>query len=166
MKKIGIETWASIAAVVVALAAVFLSIFEGMQNRKHQRLSVRPYLEIGFHFTDEYAGWDLSNNGIGPARVSHFALFVDGKEYKDWHSLLKKHNLADKLTYTWPAKNDLIKAGDRWPLFRFPRKSPSATKLKKELRRRMLLKISYCSFYDECWSHSTDRHEHTPTRCE
>ena len=42
------ETTTAICAAVIALAALIVSVVEGMQNRKHNRLSVRPRLRIDY----------------------------------------------------------------------------------------------------------------------
>lgn len=70
-----------ISSAVIALCALVFSICQGMQARKHNRLSVRPDLttweekdaEKGFY------GVELINNGIGPAVIEEFSVKVDGK---------------------------------------------------------------------------------------
>lgn len=60
----------AVAAVVVAVAALSVSVWEGVTSRKHNRLSVRPLLKIEFYNTDSHClSACLYNNGLGPAVI-------------------------------------------------------------------------------------------------
>ena len=83
-----LETIANILTAAVAIAAILLSVWEGMENRRHNRLSVLPHLDAnelsirnaspvtndGFPFLQNkdslYAiSYLLENSGLGPAVI-------------------------------------------------------------------------------------------------
>ncbi|MGU9963397.1 MAG: hypothetical protein ACNYPD_04735 [Candidatus Halichondribacter symbioticus] len=76
------------AAIIVAVLALLLTVWQGMEIRKHNRLSMRPLLNISW-----YDGWHdarddgmirgelkISNNGLGLAIIKKVVLFYEGKE--------------------------------------------------------------------------------------
>lgn len=66
-----------ICAVIIALCALILSIWESRLNRKHQKLMVTPHIEI--HRTvnslDQFFKVIIKNEGLGPAFITSI-LFV------------------------------------------------------------------------------------------
>ncbi len=63
------NTIVSFSAIIVAVASIFISTWQGMEIRKHNRLSVRPKLEIHFYINKQDFGYSLLNNGLGPANI-------------------------------------------------------------------------------------------------
>jgi hypothetical protein len=66
---------------VIAFAALFLSVWQAYQYRKHNELSVKPFLQlISEMAAGEPANGILINNaGFGPAIIKDFRIYVDGK---------------------------------------------------------------------------------------
>ena len=73
----------SLCALVVAVCALFATGYQAYLSRRHNRLSVEPYL--GFAIHDSMSGTEyicsLVNHGIGPARITQFIYTVDGVDY-------------------------------------------------------------------------------------
>ncbi len=70
----------SIAAIIVAIAAIGISVWQGMDNRRHNRLSVRPKLQIIFRADPQGdAGFIVRNDGLGPANIKRFDVKLDDK---------------------------------------------------------------------------------------
>jgi len=69
----------TIAAVIVALSALFFSISETHLSRQNARVLTQPELYVTFFYTPEGAGFQMGNGGLGPAKLKWFVLFVDGK---------------------------------------------------------------------------------------
>lgn len=93
-----LQTLANVLTIIVALCAIGLSMWEGYENRMHNRLSVRPYLEpieatltsvgpMDNEFFSLAAGMDsvhavsyvLKSAGLGPAVLKNVRVF-DGEE--------------------------------------------------------------------------------------
>ncbi len=71
---------ASNAALLVALGALGLTIPQAQENRRHARLSVRPYLAFERLVSNEVPQIQilLHNSGTGPAFITSFAVTLDG----------------------------------------------------------------------------------------
>ena|SRR6266700_4957362 len=64
------QTWVAIAAAAVASLALFVSVDQANQSRKHNRLSVKLYLEFKtLYLPGQDHGLYISNLGLGPAFV-------------------------------------------------------------------------------------------------
>jgi hypothetical protein len=68
-------------AALIALAALTLAIWEGVMTRRHNRLSVKPHLQLAQHLRGSKGrlGISLSNAGLGPAIVTNCHVEVDGQ---------------------------------------------------------------------------------------
>ncbi|HEX8431606.1 MAG TPA: hypothetical protein VF625_09970, partial [Longimicrobium sp.] len=70
----------SVCAIVAAVAAVAVAVYEARIDRAHQRVSVWPYLQQSNSLTEGSPYRRVvSNAGIGPARIRSFQVRVDGK---------------------------------------------------------------------------------------
>ncbi|HMB92759.1 MAG TPA: hypothetical protein VKP65_18050 [Rhodothermales bacterium] len=93
-----LRTIANLLTAVVALAAILLSVWEGIENRRHNRLSVLPHLKpieatygsatpidnkyflLPSDIDSLYAvGYALENSGLGPAVLENVLIF-EGEE--------------------------------------------------------------------------------------
>jgi hypothetical protein len=116
----------AICAVIVAVAALGVSVWEGIANRQHSRLSVRPLLHLEFFNTDvRDVTVTLENNGPGPAIIVEYEVSLVGGNGE--RQVLDTLNLGDgfKLPYVrvWSpepgevvvsgGQKDLICLGDR-----------------------------------------------------
>lgn len=75
------EIITGMSSVFIALCAFFFSIWQGIQARRHNRLSFRPHLATS-DYSDTSKGVysiELNNNGLGPAVITDFILYVDGR---------------------------------------------------------------------------------------
>ena len=74
----------SISAIIIAVASIVVTIWEGQEIRHHNRLSVRPKFEIFFSPNSEKnsMSWIIANNGIGPGFYKYSKIFVDNVEHK------------------------------------------------------------------------------------
>jgi hypothetical protein len=74
----------ALASVTIAIYALVISSFQVHAIRRHQRLSVIPWLGISFYYNEEGAGWVLDRSGTGPALLQTFEVFVDGIPQPHW----------------------------------------------------------------------------------
>lgn len=79
-----INTSIALASAFVALCALGVTLWQGRQNHKHNKLSVRPLLAtMEQHHTKEnigYVAFELINCGVGPAIIKNFALLFGDEE--------------------------------------------------------------------------------------
>jgi len=80
-----IAAFAAIVATAGVIVATFSAIWHGRQTQKHNRLSVKPILTFSqiFAFTgsEGYAGISIKNDGLGPAIVKKYTVFVKGESF-------------------------------------------------------------------------------------
>jgi hypothetical protein len=70
-----------IASVVIALCALFYTIWAGWRTHIHNKLSVKPHLSTWITTDSDrrFYSVELINNGIGPALIERFEVKVDGE---------------------------------------------------------------------------------------
>ncbi len=107
------EALAGFSSAVIALCALFLTVWQTHTTQKHNMLSVTPHLTTWTNMDlakNTYA-IELLNNGIGPALIKSFTIEVDGQaitgdgttpiekalaalfpqyEYQSWQSFISK----------------------------------------------------------------------------
>ncbi len=71
----------SLVAVAIALMALFISVWQGCEQRRHNRLTVKPILNFEAISHNNYKSIRLSNDGLGPALITKFLIIENGKKY-------------------------------------------------------------------------------------
>lgn len=158
-----------ISTTVIALCALALSIWQGMQTRRHNRLSFRPHL-ISWTNRDAEKGFytiELINNGIGPALIEEFLVKVDGKVISGQGTEPIENGLKilfPNLEYTslhgYVAKDYSMAAKDKVTIvaIKFLKQPFPTLEVMDRAYNRVSLDIPYKSFYGE--------HFHFPTQDE
>lgn len=95
MAQRGATSWVrEFAAGAVALAAILLAVWEGWENRTHNRLSVKPKLDAQRNFDMQDQTFELLvvSSGLGPAVVNDTWLYLDG-------DVIYRGSVADELPW-------------------------------------------------------------------
>jgi hypothetical protein len=144
------DTWISLCAAIIALCALFLSIYEGYSIRKHSRLSVRPLVVLDSGINESGSGFRLENSGLGPAIVKWFSVEIDGKQIPHWKAFVEELKLPSGGGYHYmnPSNKSVILPGEKKQLFWVIGEKDVAL---RNTRRKITMKICYCSIYEECW---------------
>lgn len=150
------------SAAIIALASLYVAIQQTALTRTHNRLSVRPFLEIyRKQFDNEPIEYSVENRGIGPAIIKSFHVLVDDKEVAapDGNSI---YAAMDKLSFDRSivgghlfGSNEVLKAGQEIVVVRFPTSGDDQSLHKELLGKlpRMKFKIRYESIYEEKYEH-------------
>lgn len=148
----------AVAALFVALLAMFATFWQAHIARSYSRISVRPHLDWGVNrFPGKPVAFFLVNNGLGPAIIKSFTLTLDGKSYPIEHLELPKEiveevSSIDGLT-EWKlfSKNTPIACGDQINIFLFENKSLglSAHNQAISFLERLGIEIEYSSMFKE-----------------
>ena len=73
--------WIALASAVIALLVLGLTIWQGLQTRKHNRLSAKPYVDFSWvNKPLQGLRCELKNLGLGPAFINRIRFFVDNNE--------------------------------------------------------------------------------------
>src|SRR5437773_6799887 len=152
--------WIALSEFIVALCSFGLSMYVAYLNRSHQRLTVRPHLQIGFYYNAQGAHFSLDNWGLGPAQLKWFEVTVDGKPQRTWREVLNTLGVAKNVAFqqSIPARGILMqpgKIGQSTDILSVPRGAPTEALIKA--RDRLTLRACYCSLYEECWLATSDR---------
>jgi hypothetical protein len=147
----------AISAVIVAIAALIVSIWTSAATRKHHRLSVTPHLGLDyFHSLDQPIKLNLVNNGLGTAIIRDFTVCVDGVPL----SGIGAEQLAKALARMgWTGRffaytlfpDDALSAGEQTVILSFPptdRPSNERNTLRRSLSR-VTFRINYESMYGD-----------------
>jgi len=80
---------------LVALCALVATILESRASRRHDRLSVKPDLNIHREFANDSATVSIQNGGLGPALIDQITLTFEKDEF----------SIEDALTVLSPKLN-------------------------------------------------------------
>jgi hypothetical protein len=159
IKPISSDTVIAICAVCIATFALGVSIWQGIETRKHNKLSVKPYISIRVLISkqSEYMGIQIENNGIGPAIIKKCIVFVDGKptqidSYSSWKKIGKAAGIFDKnISFMTFPKGTVVKEGQVIPLICYPKQhwTDQGRKIVEHALSCVRVKIIYESIYGE-----------------
>lgn len=155
-----------ISTTVIALCALALSIWQGIQTRRHNRLSFMPHLTTWSNRDAEKGFYriELINNGIGPALIEEFLVKVDGKVISGQGTEPIEKGLKiifPNLDYTslhgYVAKNYSMAAKEKVTIvaIQFLKQPFPSPEFVEHAYNRVSLEIAYKSFYEEQFHFST-----------
>ena len=110
---------------IIAISALGLATWQGLAQRKHNQLSVKPHLvlERTVNNLSPQVTIILSNNGTGPAIIKDFQIYLDGEAvtffYENtWGDIAKQLNIKVKWGGgKWFNCGDAIQAGSSEKIF-------------------------------------------------
>ncbi len=154
------------SSVVIAICAIVVSIWYGVQTRKHNKLSCKPHLITWTHSENDQAYYyvEVINNGLGPALIEKFTLKVDGEvmpgeRTEPIDNALKKlfHGLNYQSYRAFLGKGHAMAAQEKRKIIeiKFSRPVPKP-EFVEETFNRGDIEIAYKSFYGESFLLSTE----------
>ncbi len=158
------EIWIAVASAVVAICALAVTIWQGRQNYKHNKISVRPKLAVSKNLkptkTKKTVCFELINSGVGPAIIKDFILIYDREEvsknnYKTYENFLKdKARNAKLVSIGFLSPGVSISIKESFNLFSFQYKHEQDILFVDKLS----LRIHYQSIYeDEIFTYYKER---------
>jgi hypothetical protein len=148
----------NVSLAVIALCALGISIWQSINIHKHNKLSVRPALCSWTSNQTNHYNFKLVNNGIGPAIIKGFHVYLDDKEIEG-HLLMGMQKVLTVLFKEYPFtssqsvlnKDYVIPEKEAYEIIdiKFTTlKSPHPQEVEK-IMKRARLKVSYESAYKE-----------------
>ncbi len=150
-------------SVIIAACVLSVTIWQGWQNRKHNRLSVKPFLNVlgcvsrSGNIKDYTV--TLVNHGVGPAIIKNFELLFEGKSVSNNHSESYKDFLNKKIkplkglkgrSFEHRSEDSVIKVGEEIILWKFKCERDEDI----EDIEKIKIRIKYQSIYqDEIFFH-------------
>lgn len=149
------DIWIPLMGVFVALAAFWIAWMQTSLTRRHNRLAVRPYLNVTVHFEDSLRV-KLTNCGLGPAIVSSLQIFGRTHDNKEIELQSDDANVffeaigLNVVGVAWniPTQKDVIPVGTAIILFEIPITKGELDRLSDSMRAVRVF-CNYQSFYLE-----------------
>lgn len=160
------ETVGSITAIVVGVAALYVSWDQGRVMRQEVRASVWPAVQTEGYVDrssgDLVIGLMLRNAGVGPARIERLTLRSGDEVVDDMGDLLQRlPEGADRSVQSSTGR--IMAAGEILNPFelRYPADSAlsevDAVDLMRSLSEDWAMEVCYCSVLDQCWVSGDDQ---------
>ena len=140
MGKIKSEQITNFAVILIALSALFVSIWQGRLLQKHNKLSVKPYLTAELNQGDTTLTANLLNEGFGPAIIKKVNFSYQGQTYSSLEDLLKGSGEIENRLESWSLNEGTIISGNSSRLI---------VKLKGREVRGVEIEIEFISIYEE-----------------
>jgi hypothetical protein len=171
----------SIFALLVSVLALTLGIYQARLMNEQTRLmqgqaraSVWPYISIGYSISDsgEKLGytWEISNDGVGPARIESVTFTLDGASLHRWRDVFQKlfGDAPVPATYSQIYGKVLAPGTNRETTIEAVHiQDIEQAKIFFRAQDRMDMTICYCSVYDDCWvAHRKQPEVQAVARCD
>jgi hypothetical protein len=148
----------SLSSVSLAIAALFISVWNVVTFRRHNRLSVRPSLSILKRIwqTHPQVSIIITNNGLGPAFIKRIIIRIDGKEYplftvNQWKTFFQNAGISNGIItcYTMQDK-ETLRPGDPLTLVSIDDSDRECNvhRVVNELNN-LCVEVTYYSIYEE-----------------
>jgi hypothetical protein len=148
------EMVSAISALVVGVAALFVSAFTAYEEHRHGQAEVWPHLNLGISDRDDAFDLRVSNKGLGPATLRDARITVDGHAARTW----KEYVTA----YAGHVRGWEIQKGPLVNVTLLPGETIDVCSAGGEIGRAFLdgrstgahreeIAICYCSVFEDCW---------------
>ena len=143
----------AIAAGVVSLSALTVSIYEAYLQRQEQRVAVWPIIEHWTSYSDDEFSISVANKGIGPAIVHDVNIIVGGESQKSWSGVFQESLGSDSDHYQQSMlMGNVMAPGDVSTIVSYSRQVNAAW----QASQQMQMEICYCSVFGDCWTYEVD----------
>lgn len=161
-----------VAALVVSLCALGLTVYQAYLSREHNRISVRPSLSTFYDIDPApdnpritLVSIKLKNSGLGPAVIKSFEILVEGeavtvKSPDEMHRLVLKHLtghiVEDRCRFVVLVKHYVMAqdASEEIALIAIR----DITLEQSEVLKKLALRVSFESAYGEPFTYDTRKH--------
>ncbi|MHA7815516.1 MAG: hypothetical protein ACX93N_03510 [Pseudohaliea sp.] len=157
------ETVGSVMAIVVGLAALYMSWDQGRVMRAEVAASVWPALQVdGFVNREADAlliGVKVQNAGVGPALVQGMTLRHNGRPLADLDAVAAAMPGSVEQRSVQTLSGRILAAGDSVAPFVFAIPAADgldAVELLEELAAQWEIGVCYCSSLGDCWETNVD----------
>lgn len=133
-----VERLSHFGILLIALCALFISIWQVRIVQQHNRLTVKPYLDYSIIQEEDSHRVTFSNQGFGPAILKELSFVYQGKKYDGLYQVLdaagERKNVTGSYTY---GENSIF--------------APGVDKLLVHLRERRFRNIQVVMVYESIY---------------
>ena len=152
----------AIAAMVTAMLALAVSIWQGLVTREHNRLSVQPASHIEYAYYDgskdnkRVAFLEIENRGLGPGWISPIEVFLDCElvgiaSRKTWMTVIDRIGLQSPWEGDWVEGADAMRPSQRKLLLKIWPSESEYEVARVAVSKRIGIQFTMCSFYDDSY---------------
>lgn len=154
------QTLLSLAGVFTGGVALYAALGESEAVRQQTAATVWPYVQLTIRdfVQDDKAAFslELSNSGVGPAKMREMQLLIDGEVYRDWRAVLTSfldEEFAQGVRY---GRSDVtgrvLSPGETLTSFHTTDRVVVEGMQAGIYSGRVSLSYCYCSIFDDCWN--------------
>lgn len=159
------EQLMSISAVITAVVAIIIAVYEQHITREHQKLSVEPYL-IETESNEKGYQFGLVNNGLGPARIMSVSATVNDKPVSNWNEIAEQLTGADSFSMSTNSLSNGLQLAAGNQIMVMHLSTLSVASKFHENRSKLNIEVCYCSIYKQCWVVSKNKTHVPVSYCE
>ena len=159
--------------IFISVLALVVAVTGAYEARRQNRLGAMPSIHFNHlsYQSERKIGLQIENSGLGPGIISNFTILLDRKKMEkdgkpDWDGL--SGQITDLFQspgseeYWWGGDGYVMRPGEsRWVYTTPPGDVKDVRKFMELFKKRLLVKVRICSFYNECY----DICSGDPTEC-
>lgn len=145
-------------ATLIGLVALIVSSYTAYVQRQQLRAQVWPCVAIATGNVAPMIGWQASNSGTGPARVTAVRVTVDKKPVSSWASAQKAMEASPVGLVISQLSNTVLPAGAKLAAVS-PLDAETTPQFMQQFlsgKHAIVVTVCYCSVLDECWVVTSD----------
>ncbi len=152
--KFNSNTLIALAALVVSVCALFISVQEARIMRTQQRVSIYPHLEAGVFYNAQGFGLRIVNGGVGLAKIESIQVREGDRYFNDIlevidYLMVDSHSINYNILEVAEISESVLQAGERVQMFRLP--WTEETRRLSNRIGRIEYRVRYCSLLEDCW---------------
>ncbi len=164
----------------LAVAAILLTVWEGLENRHHNRLSVQPRIDGSSAVSNAEGLWTQSfrfaSAGLGPGVVTEFRVYWHAREIWNgrsagsssgpWQPILDELSDRFDLTATALAVGSVLRVGQDYDVVVARQRAAGSITDLLDATGTLGVLLCYCSLYDDqCRATSIGPSPRGPSTC-
>ena len=166
--KISASQFSAIAALIVSVCALFVSIQEARLMRIQQEAAIYPHLVAGPSYDGDGFGLRLKNSGTGLAQIESMKVWTEEIYFSNWievmdHFLPEGHNVGYNMMNATDINQMIVSPGEVVNLMRLP--WTDTTRILLKHIQEIQYEICYCSLLGKCWKVHSELRKPVPATC-
>ena len=150
-------------AIIISLAAMFISLYEASIMKSQQSAMVWPYLDMSQQYNSDGFAIEISNKGTGPAIITSVQVDYNGLPVESMDVLMDSLNPNRTFGYdilrNSTLGNQVFMSGENRIVFGLPYNDE--TRIVQSNLGKIRLRIGYKSVLEEHWFFDSEDGSHT-----
>ena len=162
MNREQLQSYGTIAALVISVIALFVTLYEASLMKTQSKAMVWPYFTISENYGPNGFSFIAKNDGTGPAIVQSVEVKYRDDYVRDFNQLLNQIKPNRTIGYDVirmsHINNEVFKAGEEVVVFNMPW-NDETRQMHKEMQF-VTIKVQYASILGDKWLFDSEKTEH------